>query len=141
MVRQTAEEEFRQVLETNLASGLALLRGDVAPTLQLYSRRDDVTLLGAAGGCTVGGAEAAERLAWVASQSRGGTMSFEYVTVSVTDEMAYTVYIQHGDQLFAGTDKPMASELRVTEIYRREADGWKIVHRHADPLVHLNRQK
>jgi ketosteroid isomerase-like protein len=42
--------------------------------------------------------------------------------------MAYTVSIQRGDQPFAGTDKAMEAEFRVTEIYRREADGWKLVH-------------
>src|ERR1051325_7460383 len=26
--------------------------------------------------------------------------------------------------------------LRVTEVYRRDAAGWELVHRHADPLVH-----
>ena len=26
--------------------------------------------------------------------------------------------------------------LRVTLVYRREGDEWRLVHRHADPLVH-----
>ena len=25
--------------------------------------------------------------------------------------------------------------LRVTQVYRRDASGWQLVHRHADPLV------
>ena len=27
------------------------------------------------------------------------------------------------------------SRLRVTHVYRLEGDRWKIVHRHADPLI------
>jgi len=26
--------------------------------------------------------------------------------------------------------------MRVTQVYRRDDSGWRLVHRHADPLVH-----
>lgn len=139
MASQTVEDEFRAALAARFTADRALLNGDASPTLQLFSHRDDATLLGAAGGCTVGGTEAAERLRWVASQSRGGTTAYEHLAIGVTDDMAYTVSIQRGDQLFAGADTSMQSALRVTEIYRREEGVWKLVHRHADPLVQLKR--
>ena len=139
MVDPTGEEEFRHLLATRLTADIQLLNGDARPTQALFSRRDDATLLGAAGGFTKGGEDTAERLGWVAAQSVGGTTVYEYVAIGVTDDMAYTVSIQRGDQLFAGADTAMQSELRVTEIYRREDGAWRLVHRHADPLVRLQR--
>jgi len=34
-----------------------------------------------------------------------------------------------------GADEAAPVSLRVTTIYRRENDGWRIVHRHADPIT------
>ena len=139
MAETTGEEEFHQMLAARLAADIQLLNGNARPTQALFSRRDDATLLGAAGGFTKGGENAAERLGWVAAQSVGGTTAYEHVASGVTADMAYTVSIQLGDQLFAGVDTAMQSELRVTEIYRREDGEWRLVHRHAEPLVRLQR--
>lgn len=139
MTDPTLNEEFDRVLAARLAADIQLLNGDASPTQALFSRRDDATLLGAAGGFAKGGDDAAERLGWVATQTAGGTTVYEHLAIGVTDEMAYTVSIQRGDQLFAGTDTARQSELRVTEIYRREDGEWRLVHRHADPLVRLQR--
>ena len=84
-----------------------------------------MTPLGAAGGATRGWAEAGPRLDWVVKQGQGGRTTNEYLAVSITADMAYTIAIQRGEQLFAGIDTPMQNELRVTKIYRREAGEWR----------------
>ena len=40
---------------------------------------------------------------------------------------------QHGE---AGGLPDQDLSLRVTLVFRREDAGWRLVHRHADPLVH-----
>jgi ketosteroid isomerase-like protein len=40
---------------------------------------------------------------------------------------------QHGE---VGGLPDQGWPLRVTQVYRREAGEWLLVHRHADPLVH-----
>lgn len=44
--------------------------------------------------------------------------------------LAYEIGIESGEGILMG--KPTTISQRVTNIYRREADGWKMVHRHTD---------
>jgi len=53
----------------------------------------------------------------------------------VGNELAYTVEIERYQAKVGGNDEPSDLALRVTCVYRREDDGWKLVHRHADPRV------
>ena len=46
------------------------------------------------------------------------------------DDVAYEVGVEHGQAKLAGEN--IAIEQRVTNIYRREPDGWKVVHHHTD---------
>ena len=65
----------------------------------------------------------------------GHATSFETVTQGVGPDVAYTVEIERFEAKVGGQPEPSEFALRVTCIYRREADGWKLVHRHADPRV------
>jgi ketosteroid isomerase-like protein len=50
--------------------------------------------------------------------------------IQVAGDAAYEVGVEHGQLKLAG--EQVSIEHRVTNIYRREAGGWKIVHHHAD---------
>jgi len=34
-----------------------------------------------------------------------------------------------------GQQKPAPRALRVTQVFRKEGSSWKLLHRHADPLM------
>jgi ketosteroid isomerase-like protein len=53
----------------------------------------------------------------------------------VSGDLAYTVAIERSEVRVAGQDKPAPMALRVTHIFRKEDGAWKLVHRHADPLM------
>jgi ketosteroid isomerase-like protein len=50
--------------------------------------------------------------------------------VRVAGDMAYELGVERGQAVFAG--QPVTFEQRVTNVYQREAEGWKLVHHHTD---------
>lgn len=102
----------------------------------LYSREEDITLGNPFGGFGRGVAAVYEQLERAASYYRDGqTISFETVIHSVHGDVAYTVEIERFRAKVGGQTESSDLALRVTCVYRRGADGWRLVHRHADPRV------
>jgi ketosteroid isomerase-like protein len=54
----------------------------------------------------------------------------DMVVVPISEDAAYTLGTEHGEARIG--DETVGIDWRVTNIYRREADGWKIVHHHTD---------
>ena len=61
--------------------------------------------------------------------------SIETIAKSAGDDLAYTVEIERVRSKVAGGDELSDIAIRVTCVYRREEDGWKILHRHAEARV------
>jgi len=45
------------------------------------------------------------------------------------------VNVERGNARLHDSDKAVLMALRVTTVYRREGEDWKMMHRHADNLV------
>jgi ketosteroid isomerase-like protein len=127
-------DEFRATIVARQAEAeKAMVLGDPGPRMELWSRRDPVTLLGAATGlCKSGWDELSPIFEWVASTFSDVTdFRFEVELAHVSGDLAYTV----GYERFNGSidGRPVAPiTVRVTHVYRREDGEWKIVHRHGD---------
>lgn len=103
---------------------------------QLWSHGDDVTLSGAAGGETARGwKDVSERLGWASSQFSRGSKSVELIQQTVSGDFAYVVQYEHIVFSPPGESKRSKRDYRVTTIFRREPEGWRVVHRHADTLL------
>jgi ketosteroid isomerase-like protein len=129
----TEVEEFRStVLAQQTEAEEAFVHGDPGPRMELWSRRDPVTLFGAIGMSQSGWDRLSETFTRVASRfSKVSDFHFDVEVVGVDGGMAYTVGFERFNGSIAG--RPVEPVLvRVTHIYRREDGGWKIVHRHAD---------
>jgi ketosteroid isomerase-like protein len=129
------EEALRQTVAHIQVVSQQYLNGDPAPFQACWSRADDVTIFGAWGAYERGWAQVGPRLEWGAARYRGGHTDFELLALAVSGDLGYTVWIERGETLVEGQTEPRPTALRVTQMYRREADGWKIIHRHGDAIT------
>ena len=113
----------------------AIIQGDVEPFMALYSDADDITI-GNPFGPIASGREAARAAGSRAAgnYSDGRIVAFEHVATHTADTLACVVEVERFSVRLAKAPEPAAVALRVTSLYRREAQGWRLVHRHADPI-------
>lgn len=72
----------------------------------------------------------------VAIFEAGSESHFEILQMAASDGIAYWVGFQRAKVQMRGQAEPVPFNLRITEIFCREGDDWKLVHRHADSLKH-----
>jgi len=110
--------------------------GDPGPAMSLFSRRDDVTLASPWGPAATGWADVSRTLEAAAARFRNGHLSaFDILTKFVSNDLACYHEIERGEAMLGGRSELESFTLRVTSVYRREDGQWRIVLRHADPIV------
>lgn len=136
--RPVQDAELESTLARYANASAAFYNGQPEAVRAMWSHADDVTLSGAAGGPTAKGwNEVSKRLGWASSQFKDahGTKSVELIKASVSGELAYIVQYEHIRYTPAGQSAESRRDYRVTTIFRRESEGWRVVHRHADTLM------
>ena len=131
-------EELRNAIENYHVAAQAFMKGDPKLQQEAYSHCEDVTIFGGFGGYEHGWKEEVEkRFEWAAARFRGGTTTSENLSLIVSPDLACSVDLEHERVQLAGVEGTVEVDLRVTTVFRREGEQWKIVHRHADPLVKI----
>lgn len=123
-------EAFEPMLARVREAVDATYRGNAEPYIALWSRREPVSLFGALGPRKTAMADIERAFRWVASRFGDPLVSTEFEVVEVGDNFAYTVGYEQGELAIDGVKQQM--RIRVTQIYRREEDEWRLVHRHGD---------
>jgi ketosteroid isomerase-like protein len=135
----TAEDNVDELIaQFDQATG-RFLKGNPESTEAMWSHGHDVTLanpLGPFGPVVRGWEQVAATGRHAASQVRDGELvDVENVMKCVTPELAYIVRIERAKAKVGGQEAVTPFSLRVTMIMRPEDGVWKIVHRHADPIM------
>ncbi len=113
------------------------MNGDAGLWKENASHGADVTVVGGWGAYEKGWAEAGPRYDWAAARFKpsGAKLRVEYIASGVSGDLAYTVAIERSEVQVVDQSGVMPIALRVTHVFRKEAGTWKLLHRHADPLM------
>jgi ketosteroid isomerase-like protein len=125
------EDEIRQASEQFYAALNREINGDPEPMVEVWSHGSDVATMHPLGGRELGWEEVQAGWEQAAQAISEGQISLDdLVVVPISDDVAYTLGTEHGQMKVGG--EPVRIDWRVTNIYRRDGGGWKIVHHHAD---------
>jgi ketosteroid isomerase-like protein len=114
----------------------AFIRGEPDVQKPLWSRRDDVTLANPLGPPAKGFDAVCQVMDRAGLQiSEGEGYTFDTIAWVETADLAYEVGVERSRSKLGDAVEKVPISLRVTTVFRREDDGWKIVHRHADPIT------
>jgi ketosteroid isomerase-like protein len=129
------DDEFAAAIEREHSASEQVLRGDNSELKELCTHTDDISLAGRGGGYERGWAEVSARFDWVAAQYVEGHLEHRLLAAGHSGDLGYSFELVSGRMRFVGAEASVPVALRETHIWRREADGWKLLHRHADQLM------
>lgn len=131
MTPKTLEDAIAQ----NHSALDSMVKGDCSGYVALLSNNDDVSWGNPFGPFARGRQSVESVLESAAARMQGGAAANpEHIATYTDNNLAVVVQVENVER--AGEDgSTVTSSLRVTSVYRLEADGWKLVHRHADPIT------
>jgi ketosteroid isomerase-like protein len=127
--------DFEQFMKRREDAARAYVNGDAGPVSGIAAHSSPATFFHPGGDCEQGAEQVASRYARDAKHfEAGGDSSFEILHMAASDGIAYWVGFQRATACLKGRPEAVPMSLRITEVFRREGDEWKLVHRHADML-------
>jgi len=124
------EDDVRKASQKFYAALNLMLNGDSSSMADIWSHSPTVTTMHPIGGREVGWDAVQQSFAQVGTLASGGKGELKDQLIRVVGDVAYEVGIEHGQATLAG--EKVLIEHRVTNIYQREAGGWKVIHHHTD---------
>jgi ketosteroid isomerase-like protein len=127
---------FEQFMKQREVAASAYVSGDAAPVGRLVTHDSPASFFGPMGGYVEGAEEVWSTHELSATQFRpGGESKLEILQMGASDGIAYWVGLQHAVVHMGKSANATPMSLRVTEVFRKEDDAWKLIHRHADMLA------
>ncbi len=134
--------DFEEFMKRRDEASRAFVNGHLAPFDSIATRVAPATFFGPRGGYRNGLDEVSSGYESDAAsfEPPGGESSFEILQMAASDGIAYWVGFQRATFRLHGSAEAVSTTLRATEIFRREDDEWKLIHRHADSLASVSEE-
>jgi len=130
-----AARTFEEAVARMREAVAGFVNGDIGPRTRICSHADDTSLCGGCGGWERGWSQLEPRYAWAAAQFISADVAIEDVARYVDGGLGYTAWIERSRAALRGLEGAAPVAPRVTHVYRNESGAWRMVHRHADPIV------
>lgn len=128
-------ENFKQFIQQREKAAKAYICGNPTPVLDLTTQVSPATFFSPRGDFQQGAEDVLSKFTQDAKNfCPGGDTHFEIFDIAADTNLAYWVGLQKANVLMHGKIDSITMNLRITEIFRRENNEWKLVHRHADFL-------
>jgi len=128
------DRDVAALIDQAAEAAAAWMRGDMDRYLDLIHHAPGFTLTAPNGGSPVQFADRRSEFQGWQSPFADGDSRLEITAVHAWGDTAILVMVerQHG-RIADLPDQDLS--MRVTQVYRKTASGWELVHRHADPLT------
>jgi ketosteroid isomerase-like protein len=114
----------------------AFMTGDPSLALELFSRREDVVIANPFVPYSRGWGDASATMTRAAGTFRDGeALGYERIATYRSADLMCILEIERYRTKIGGSDELSPFSLRASTVVRREADGWRIAARHADPIT------
>ncbi len=115
-----------------------MFKGNVEPIKEVWSHAGDVTYMGPTGGIKIGWQQVLADWETQAAMKLGGTVKPENMTITVGNNLAFTINYEKGSNVDS-EGKPIEISIRATNTFRKEDGKWKMIGHHTDLLPFLQK--
>ncbi len=134
MIPANSDPTITAAIQCLHAAMANVANGDTAAIKALYAHTDDATSFYGWGGYEHGWRQVDRRWDWAGQQFKGGSVSYQPLTMVASGDLFYTTDIETFTVRMDGMENPATWSNRVTHIFRRAQAEWRLIHRHANRL-------